>query len=215
VTADEFRLELVTQPVPPPPGADPELDEVEAELGRLDPVGSLIAGVLRDTLDQLYDGQHTGRQVEPHRLVLLGRRWYLVGYDLTRQDWRSFRLDRLAGPRGTGARFRPRELPAADAATFVQAGIGAATAVYQVEALVDAPAATVRERYGRWATVEEISETRSRVRMTADQLEWPMMLLGGLGAEFEVISPPELLDGVRDWARRFTQVGLAGERTGT
>ncbi len=61
MTADEFRLELVTQPVPPPPGADPELDEVEAELGRLDPVGSLIAGVLRDTLDQLYDGQHTGR----------------------------------------------------------------------------------------------------------------------------------------------------------
>src|SRR6266536_2796456 len=27
VTADEFRLELVTQPVPPPPGADPELDD--------------------------------------------------------------------------------------------------------------------------------------------------------------------------------------------
>jgi predicted DNA-binding transcriptional regulator YafY len=153
-------------------------------------------------------GQQTDRHVEPYRLVLLGRRWYLVGYDLTRQDWRSFRLDRLAGPRGTGARFRPRELPAADAAAFVQAGIGAATAVYQVEALVDAPAPSVRERYGRWATVEEVSETRSRIRMTADQLEWPMMLLGSLGAEFEVISPPELLDGVRDWARRFGQASL-------
>jgi predicted DNA-binding transcriptional regulator YafY len=155
-------------------------------------------------------GQQTDRHVEPYRLVLLGRRWYLVGYDLTRQDWRSFRLDRLAGPRGTGARFRPRELPAADAAAFVRDGIGSATAVYQVEALVDAPAATVRERYGRWATVEEISPgrngtARSRIRMTADQLEWPMFLLGSLGAEFEVISPPELLDGVRDWARRFGQ----------
>jgi predicted DNA-binding transcriptional regulator YafY len=153
-------------------------------------------------------GQQTDRHVEPYRLVLLGRRWYLVGYDLTRQDWRSFRLDRLAGPRGTGARFRPRELPAADAAAFVQAGIGSVTAVYQVEALVDAPAPSVRERYGRWATVEEVSETRSRIRMTADQLEWPMMLLGSLGAEFEVISPPELLDGVRDWARRFGQASL-------
>ena len=155
-------------------------------------------------------GQQTDRHVEPYRLVLLGRRWYLVGYDLTRQDWRSFRLDRLAGPRGTGARFRPRELPAADAAAFVRDGIGSATAVYQVEVLVDAPAGTVRERYGRWATVEEISPresgtARSRVRMTADQLEWPMMLLGSLGAEFEVISPPELLDGIRDWARRFGQ----------
>jgi predicted DNA-binding transcriptional regulator YafY len=155
-------------------------------------------------------GQQTDRHVEPYRLVLLGRRWYLVGYDLTRQDWRSFRLDRLAGPRGTGARFRPRELPAADAAAFVQAGIGAATAVYQVEALVDAPAATVRERYGRWATVEEIGPgedgtARSRIRMTADQLEWPLLLLGGLGADFEVISPPELLDQMRDWVLRFSR----------
>ena len=153
-------------------------------------------------------GEQTGRHVEPHRLVLLGRRWYLVGYDLTRQDWRSFRLDRLAGPRGTGARFRPRELPAADAAAFVRDGIGSATAVYQVEVLVDAPAGTVRERYGRYAAVEEIDETRSRIRMTADQLEWPMMLLGSLGAEFEVISPPELLDGIRDWSRRFGRAGL-------
>jgi predicted DNA-binding transcriptional regulator YafY len=86
------------------------------------------------------------------------------------------------------------------------------TAVYQVEALVDAPAGTVRERYGRWATVEEASPgtdgtARSRIRMTADQLEWPMLLLGGAGAEFEVISPPELLDLVRDWGRRFTRAG--------
>jgi predicted DNA-binding transcriptional regulator YafY len=158
-------------------------------------------------------GQQTDRHVEPYRLVLLGRRWYLVGYDLTRQDWRSFRLDRLAGPRGTGARFRPRELPAADAAAFVQAGIGAATAVYQVEALVDAPAEGVRERFGRWATVEEAGpgETgtpRSRVRMTVDQLDWPMFLLGSLGAEFAVIAPPELLDRVRDWGRRFSQASL-------
>jgi predicted DNA-binding transcriptional regulator YafY len=152
-------------------------------------------------------GEQTDRHVEPHRLVLLGRRWYLVGYDLTRQDWRSFRLDRLAGPRGTGARFRPRELPATDAAAFVQAGIGRATAVYEVEALVDAPAETVRERHGRYCTVEAVSATRSRIRMTIDQLEWPLMLLGSLGVEFQVISPPELLDQVRDWGRRFGQAG--------
>ncbi len=153
-------------------------------------------------------GEQSERHVEPYRLVLLGRRWYLVCYDLDRQDWRSFRLDRLAGPHGTGARFRPRELPAGDAAAFVQAGIGSVTAVYDVEVLVDAPAAAVREGYGRWATVEEVSATRSRVRMSADQLEWPMLLLGGLGADFEVISPPELLDRVRDWGRRFTAAGL-------
>ena len=134
------------------------------------------------------------RHVEPHRLVLLGRRWYLVGYDLDRQDWRSFRLDRLDRPRGTGARFRPRELPAADAAAFVRAGVGSAPAGYDVEVIVEAPAAAVRERIGRWSSVDEIDAGRCRVRMTADMLEWPVMGLGLIGAEFQVISPPELIE---------------------
>lgn len=45
----------------------------------------------------------TEREVEPHRVVALGGRWYLVAYDLDRHDWRSFRLDRLTGPTATGA----------------------------------------------------------------------------------------------------------------
>jgi predicted DNA-binding transcriptional regulator YafY len=155
------------------------------------------------------DGQHTDRHVEPHRLALLGRRWYLVGYDLARHGWRSFRLDRLTGPAGTGARFRPRELPAADAAAFVRAGIDNVADVYQVEVLVDAPAAAVRERIGRWSTVEDIDVIRCRVRMTADSLDWPTMALGAVGADFQVVSPPELLDRVRDWGRRFSQANLA------
>jgi predicted DNA-binding transcriptional regulator YafY len=153
------------------------------------------------------DGQHTARHVEPHRLVSLGRRWYLVGYDLGRQGWRSFRLDRLTEPSGTGARFRPRELPAADAAAFVRAGIGTVLPSYDVEVLVHAPAATVRERIGRWSTVEEVDETRCRVRMTADSLDWPTMALGVVGADFQVLSPPELLARVRDWGRRFSRAG--------
>jgi predicted DNA-binding transcriptional regulator YafY len=41
------------------------------------------------------DGTPTERRVEPYRLVSLGRRWYLVAYDLGRHEWRTFRLDRL------------------------------------------------------------------------------------------------------------------------
>ena len=44
----------------------------------------------------------------------------LIAYDLTRRDWRSFRLDRVAAPRATGSRFGPRDLPADDAAAFVR-----------------------------------------------------------------------------------------------
>jgi predicted DNA-binding transcriptional regulator YafY len=154
-------------------------------------------------------GEDTTRHVEPHRLVSLGRRWYLVAYDLDRHDWRSFRLDRLTGPQGTGARFRARELPAADAAAFVRAGIGNVLPTYDVEVIVEAPAGAVRKQIGRWAAVEEDGDGRCRVRMTTDALAWPIMALGSTGADFRVLSPPELLDQVRDWGQRFT---LAGER---
>jgi predicted DNA-binding transcriptional regulator YafY len=155
------------------------------------------------------DGQHTSRHVEPHRLVLLGRRWYLVGYDLARHGWRSFRVDRLAAPHGTGTRFRPRELPAADAAAFVRAGIQSAIAGYDVEVLVQAPAEAVRERLGRWCRVEEVDAARCLIRMTVDSLDWPIMALGMADADFQVISPPELLDRVHDWGRRFSRASPA------
>jgi hypothetical protein len=54
---------MIDEPLFLVPDDDPdaELDAVEAELYRLDPAGDQVATVLRDTLDQLYDGQHTGR----------------------------------------------------------------------------------------------------------------------------------------------------------
>jgi predicted DNA-binding transcriptional regulator YafY len=150
-------------------------------------------------------GARTERRVEPVRLVRLGRRWYLVGYDLDRLDWRSFRLDRIAAPRRTGARFRPRELPATDAVAFVRAGIRDQPVGHGVEAVVAAPAELVRSRIGNWARVEPEGEDRCRVWMRAEALEWPAMALGGLGAEFTVQSPPELVDYLREWSERFAR----------
>lgn len=156
------------------------------------------------------DGERTARCVEPHRLVSLGRRWYLVAYDLNRHDWRSFRLDRLDDPRSTGERFRPRELPADDAAAFVRAGIdNIPTASHTVEALVQAPAAGVRRLVGQWATVEDLGEERCGLRMTVDTLDWPALALGAVGAEFEVLGPPELVEHIREWGARFTRATSA------
>jgi predicted DNA-binding transcriptional regulator YafY len=152
-------------------------------------------------------GERTERHVEPHRLVALDRRWYLVAYDLTRNDWRSFRLDRVLGiPQQTGARFRPRPLPAADAAEFVRRNVAAAPGGWLVEAIVEAPAATVRERLGRWATVTESGPARCTVTIAnADNLDWPVIALGVAGADFQVLSPPELAERIADWGARFTR----------
>ncbi|MGP4110713.1 helix-turn-helix transcriptional regulator [Streptomyces sp. 4N509B] len=158
------------------------------------------------------DGRRTERHVEPHRLVSLDRRWYLVAYDLTRRDWRSFRVDRLVGPRGDGVRFRPRPLPAEDAAAYIRAGLRDATRPYEVEALVDAPAAAVSQRIGRWCAVEEVDAATCRVRMSAASLDWPTMALGTIGAEFRVLQPAELREQVREWGERFTRAVDATRR---
>ena len=150
-------------------------------------------------------GERTDRLVEPHRVVMLGRRWYLAGYDLGRHAWRSYRLDRMTSPEATGVRFLPRQLPAADAAAFVRAGIATASASYDIEVEFDAPAAVVRERIGRWVQVSELDAARCRARWSADSLDWAALALGTAGADFQVIAPPELRDAVSDWSRRFAR----------
>ncbi len=46
------------------------------------------------------DDRTSRRHVEPHRLVSLRSRWYLVAFDLDRDDWRTFRVDRVGPPGG-------------------------------------------------------------------------------------------------------------------
>jgi predicted DNA-binding transcriptional regulator YafY len=151
------------------------------------------------------DGTRSDRVVEPARLALLGRRWYLVAYDLGRQDWRSFRLDRLQDPEPTGARFRPRELPAEDAAAFVRHGIEQLPQTREIEVLVQAPAAVVERRLGAWSRVEAVDETTCRMTAHADQFVWPALGLAQLDAEFTVVRPAEFAAYLAQLAQRFAR----------
>ena len=153
------------------------------------------------------DGEKTTRHVEPLRLVALGRRWYLVAYDLLRQDWRTFRLDRLDSVRSTGMRFHPRALPADDAAAFVRASIGSLRPTQQVvEAQVHAGLEAVQSVIGRYATIEpEGNGAFCRVRMRVDNLDWALLALGMVRAEFKVLGPAELIEQLQDWSGRFAR----------
>lgn len=151
------------------------------------------------------DREPSRRRVEPYRLVSLGRRWYLVAYDRDRQDWRSFRVDRIAAPEPSGQRFRPRRLPAEDAPSFVRAGIRSMPQRYQVRVRFAAEAATVAAYVGRWATVEPDGPSSCVMVMGADTLDWPLMVLAHLPADFTVEGPAELRDLVASAAARFAR----------
>jgi predicted DNA-binding transcriptional regulator YafY len=174
------------------------------------------------------EGAVTRRDVEPHRLVSLSGRWYLVGFDVDRADWRTFRLDRIAEPLTTGSRFRPRPLPGGDAAAFVRSAVRSAPARSQAEILVWAPVPDVARVVGRWATVApwapagaDAQRTRDApgdagardapgdagpclLRIGADDPAWVVLLLSRLGAPFEVLGPPALGEHLRAVGRLFT-----------
>ncbi|SEE83337.1 helix-turn-helix transcriptional regulator [Ruania alba] len=160
-------------------------------------------------------GDSTHRSVEPVRLVTIGRRYYLLGFDLDRADWRSFRLDRLSDPEPTGHRFRPREVPGGDAAAYIRRGLRRSDQGPQVSAVLAADADRVREQIGRWCEVTELGPGRCRVRAESAHPEWMAFALAHTGAEISAVEPESLRAVMRTWASRFTQaVGPPSGRSG-
>lgn len=148
------------------------------------------------------EAETTHRRVEPHRLVSLGQRWYLVGYDRDRDDWRSFRVDRMTEVALTGRRFSGRDLPAADALEFVRAGILQIPRRYDVRVLIRAPRDVVATVTGRWAELSEV-DGGTLMEMPTDDLFWPLAVLATIDADFEVEAPDELREQVAKVSHRF------------
>jgi predicted DNA-binding transcriptional regulator YafY len=150
------------------------------------------------------DGTAGERRVEPHGVVAVGHRWYLVAFDVDRDDWRTFRLDRVTNIRGLGDRDRSHRLPAASAADLVTHTMLDRAPTYEAVVVVHAPLAEARARMADAATaIEPIDAQRCRVRCTPDTAEWLAARLGALGHPFEVEEPPELTEHLRAFAAQL------------
>lgn len=144
----------------------------------------------------------TSRRLEPYRLVALGRRWYLLGYDLDRDDWRSFRLDRIELVTATTWGFTPRESP--DPAEYVSRSVTRSPYRYVARVRVALPAAELAELVPPTAgEVTPGGEKHALLTAGADDLRWVAFHLLLLGAPFEVLDPPELVETMRDLGQRL------------
>ena len=152
------------------------------------------------------DGTASRRDVEPHALVNRGRRWYLVAWDRHREDWRTFRVDRINRAAATGARFSARKLPAKDAAAYVEQSLAGAYSRFEARVTVYATVqeATRRLRYAG-GTFTPIGERMCEYRVSDDDLEWLALRLAMLGVEAEIHEPPELIEKVRELAGRLAR----------
>jgi predicted DNA-binding transcriptional regulator YafY len=147
-------------------------------------------------------GAFTARSVEPHRLVNTWRRWYLVAWDIGRNDWRTFRVDRMERSAAAGPSFVPREPPARDLAAYVtQSGVNARCRA-RVKLFV--PALQIAERMPpSMGLFEPIDEGSCFYETGASSFEAVAMHLSLVGADFEVIEPLELVEEVRKLAERY------------
>jgi predicted DNA-binding transcriptional regulator YafY len=147
------------------------------------------------------DGTPSSRTVEPVGLVATGRRWYLMAYDVDREDWRTFRLDRLHAVHPTTWRFREREHE--DPAAFVQRGVASAGYRFQARVLVHAPLAEVAERTSvRSVVLTAVDDATTLLEAGSETLYGLAFHLSWLGWEFEVQEPAELRETLAAMAAR-------------
>ncbi|MGW3961453.1 helix-turn-helix transcriptional regulator [Amycolatopsis sp. NPDC005003] len=153
------------------------------------------------------------RRVQPHHLVVRSGRWYLVGWDAAREDWRTYRADRMTLRVPNGPRFTPRAVPGGDVAAFLAARFKGATTAdgwpCRGEVLLDRPVAEVAPFAGD-GIVEEAAP--GKTRLLAGSWSWGALAAGLLRFEcdVEVAGPQALRDAFADLARRAGRAAAPG-----
>ena len=164
------------------------------------------------------DRTESHREVEPYRIVLRAGRWYLVGWDADRDDWRTFRIDRMRIKTPNGRRFSGRAEPTGGFEAFLTRSIETAAwqNIYRVR--LEAPAVAIRRRAPISVQVEPDGDHACIVTVGSDNAAAVARYLSWWEVPFAVLdSPPELLDEVRLLAKRYcsaAEASLAIETTG-
>ena len=152
------------------------------------------------------------RRVEPHHVVVRDGRWYLLAWDLDRDDWRTFRLDRTTPRVPTGPRFTPREVPGGDAGAFVAARFAGNERAHApgwpctgwIE--LAAPASAVAP-FAEDGTVEALGPDRCRVGLGSWSWAGLAARVAAFDADVLAAGPAELVTACATAAARLDLLG--------
>ncbi|MCD0443340.1 YafY family transcriptional regulator [Glycomyces sp. A-F 0318] len=203
------RVEAVRAAMSVVPGAAPPLD-----LSVLGAVAAAIRG--RERLRFGYTkpgGGEAPRHTEPQRLVSWGSVWYLLAWDLDRDDWRVFRVDRMVPRAPTGVRFRPRAIQEDSAVEYVVGRVVKAAWKYRARVLVHAPAAEVAAKLLIPVDVEAVDESTCRLELGSDDPDRLALRLAQLDADIEVIEGDELAPAFDRLAARCRRAAASASTT--
>ncbi len=153
------------------------------------------------------DGERSRRVVEPHALLVHGRRWYLLAFDPSRTGWRTFRVDRIERPAPAGQRFVTRNVPGGDPAAYLTRALQGAVYRHEVRVRFHAPAAQVRTRLpGVWGALREERDGTCVYETSDDDLDWLAVRVSMPMVEFELLeAPPELRERLVAMGQRIVR----------
>ncbi|MFI6094943.1 helix-turn-helix transcriptional regulator [Lentzea sp. NPDC051213] len=193
------RVEAVREATSVVPGTGPPLD-----LSVLGAVAAAIRGHERLRFGYTKPrGAEEARHAEPQRLVSWGALWYLLAWDLDRDDWRVFRVDRMVPHAPTGARFRPRVIPEDNVVEYVVARVSKGAWKYRARVLVHAPAAKVAAKIFIPVDIEVVDESTCRLDVGSDDPDRLALWMAQLDFDIEVIDGDELAVAFDRLATRF------------
>ncbi|MBN6039656.1 YafY family protein [Amycolatopsis sp. 195334CR] len=149
-------------------------------------------------------GSASRRNAEPYSLVNFGRHWYLVAFDVDREDWRTFRVDRLVPKTPGGPRFTPRELPYEDVATYLSHQLSARAWPCQATVTLHESADAVADRvWPGMGALEAVDERSCLLHLGAETVPDLVWMITSVHADFTLVSgPPELAVEFRRQAGR-------------
>lgn len=172
-----------------------------------------LAGACRDATRLRFtyvarDDRTSQRHAEPNAVVHSGYRWYLVAFDLDRDDWRTFRIDRIRGRVRVAERGRPRTVPGGDPAAFVKQRLRSAgpdePAAAPGRIRIQASATQIHKRIPtRYATVEPDGDDSCIVTTVGAWSREFLVWMALLEEPIQVLGPPELITTARTLATRL------------
>ena len=143
--------------------------------------------------------------MEPHQIVTSQRRWYLLAWDLDRDDWRLFSVDRVTPRTPTGPRFTPRAVPGGDLHEFVSArfkGRDVNQWPCRGTVVLHLPTREVLPFAGE-GTVRAIDDHRCSLELGSWSWGSLAASFGRFEVAMEVVEPPDLTAAFGALARRY------------
>jgi len=150
-----------------------------------------------------HGGSDSHREVEPYAVIHTDGRWYLIGYCLSREAIRTFRLDRVTDLQVFAESFkRPTDF---DAQTYLRARMPFVQSEYQIDVWIDMPIEEAECAFAPWRVATEKDEGGTRLRCGRDQLRMFAAMLLSVGRRIVVHEPAELRKTFGELARQAVQ----------